>query len=81
MGFVKKQYGFRVLQEQCPDCGGEGLFGAKAPADELDAEHARKQRITQLEMAIERADSLAELETLEAELLRLTPAPVARPAA
>lgn len=71
MGYVTKQYGFRVLQEKCTACDGEGLLGTKEPADELTVEHKRKQRITQIEAAIKQADSLEELETLEAELLRL----------
>ncbi|KAG8465149.1 hypothetical protein KFE25_012512 [Diacronema lutheri] len=71
MGHVTKQYGYRVLQERCTECDGEGLIGAKQPTDALSAEHARKQRITQLEAAIREAESLEALEQLEAELLAL----------
>jgi DnaJ-class molecular chaperone len=73
MGYVTKQYGYRVLQECCPECNGEGLLGTTQPADATTADHARRQRITQLEASIASADSLDELEKLEAELRALRP--------
>lgn len=73
MGYVTKSYGFRVLQEGCTTCGGEGLIGTKKPSADSTSEHMLKQRITQLEAAITAADSLEELETLEAELRTLRP--------
>jgi hypothetical protein len=73
MGYVTKTYGFRVLQEGCTACGGEGLIGTKQPSADSTSEHMLKQRITQLEAAIAAADSLEELETLESELRTLRP--------
>ncbi|KAJ1635114.1 hypothetical protein T492DRAFT_969192 [Pavlovales sp. CCMP2436] len=77
MGTVTKQYGYRVMQETCTDCNGEGMLGMRQPAPELTGEHARKQRITQLEASIASVDSLDELNELEVELRKLQPLGVA----
>ena len=73
LGYVTKSYHFRVLQEGCTTCGGEGLIGTKKPSADLTSEHMLKQRITQLEAAIAAAESLEELEALESELRSLRP--------
>eukprot|EP00304_Pavlova_gyrans_P007455 CAMPEP_0206039282 /NCGR_PEP_ID=MMETSP1466-20131121/4656_1 /ASSEMBLY_ACC=CAM_ASM_001126 /TAXON_ID=44452 /ORGANISM="Pavlova gyrans, Strain CCMP608" /LENGTH=132 /DNA_ID=CAMNT_0053413915 /DNA_START=29 /DNA_END=427 /DNA_ORIENTATION=- len=73
MGYVKREYNFRVLTEQCEECQGEGLLGTKKPSEALAEDHARRQRITDLEAAIAGADSLEELDRLEAELKALQP--------
>ena len=63
-GTVKKQYGFRVMDETCEVCGGEGCIVKKpTPAsDEL------RSRIATVEAKIAEASSLEELEKLEAAL-------------
>mmetsp|Transcript_13015 Transcript_13015/g.33919 ORF Transcript_13015/g.33919 Transcript_13015/m.33919 type:complete len:128 (+) Transcript_13015:118-501(+) len=72
-GYVQREYNYRVLQEQCPDCGGEGLLGTNQPSDEITRDAARRQRITQLEAAIASADTIEELDKLETELKSLDP--------
>lgn len=73
MGYVKREYNYRVMQEQCPDCGGEGLLGTKQPSQEVTDDAARRRRITALEAAIATAESVEELDELEAELKTLEP--------
>ncbi|KAL1524292.1 hypothetical protein AB1Y20_019195 [Prymnesium parvum] len=67
-GIVKKQYGYRVMDETCDRCGGEGMIIQKPrPAsEELKAKMAR------VEALIGEADSLEELERLEAALKERT---------
>ena len=63
-GVVKKQYGYRVIDEQCDKCGGEGVIvnRPKPASDEL------RKKISRVEALIEQVDSLEELERLEAAL-------------
>jgi hypothetical protein len=64
-GVVKKQYGFRVIDEQCESCGGEGIIrrGQSKPASE-----ELREKVKRVEALIAEAEDLDELERLEAAL-------------
>lgn len=68
-GTVKKQYGFRVLEEVCEQCDGEGCLikgqGKKASAE-------LKEKARQVEDLIEACEDLDELEKLEEALKQRT---------
>ena len=69
MGTVKKQYGYRVIEEQCETCGGEGVLKkglAKKASDELKAKCKR------VEALVEACEDLDELEKLEEALSKKT---------
>lgn len=66
-GVIKVQYGYRVIDEQCPACGGEGIVRAgqgKPASDEL------KEKVAQVEALIEQVEDLDELERLEEALTK-----------
>jgi hypothetical protein len=67
-GIIKKQYGYRVIDEQCDKCGGEGVIvmKPKLASEELQEKAAR------VEAMIDEAESLEELERLEAALKERT---------
>lgn len=68
LGIVKKQYGYRVMDEQCERCGGEGVITQKPkPANE-----ELQEKIKRVEALIEASDDLNELEQLEAALKERT---------
>ena len=71
MGTVKKQYGFRVMDEQCEKCNGEGVI-KKGLAK--TASQALKDKVRKVEEMIATADDLVELERLEAALQKKTEA-------
>lgn len=63
-GTIKKQYGFRVLDEQCDTCKGEGIIVQKPkPASE-----ELQEKVAAVEAMIGEVDSLEELERLEGAL-------------
>ena len=68
-GTVKRQYGFRVIDEVCEQCDGEGCFikgqGKKASGELRD-------KVRQVENLIAAAEDLDELERLEAALKKRT---------
>jgi len=69
MGTVKKQYGYRVIDEQCETCAGEGVVKkglAKKASDELKAKCKR------VEALVEACEDLDELEKLEEALSKKT---------
>ena len=61
-GTVKKQYGYRVIDEQCDECDGEGVVPVKQAPVSNEPDIARLTRL------IAECDSLDELEGLEAQL-------------
>lgn len=68
-GTVKKQYGYRVIDEQCETCAGEGVVKkglAKKASDELKAKCKRVNAL------VEACEDLDELEKLEAALSKKT---------
>jgi len=65
LGTVKKQYGFRVLDEECGTCGGEGIIRkgqSKLASEELC------EKVKRVEALVAAATDLEELERLEAAL-------------
>jgi len=66
-GTIKKQYGFRVIDEVCPNCDGEGCFvkgrGKKASAE-------LKDKVKAVEALVAECEDLDELEKLEAALTK-----------
>ena len=61
LGTVKKQYGYRVIDEQCSMCEGEGVIRkghAKLASEEL------KKKVRQVEAMVDECDDLDELERL-----------------
>lgn len=69
MGTVKKQYGYRVIDEQCETCQGEGVVRkglAKKASDEL------KEKVRKVEALVEAAEDLETLERLEEALNKKT---------
>lgn len=68
-GTVKKQYGFRVMDEQCEVCGGEGVI-RKGLQKYASAE--LKAKVKQVEALVAACEDLDELERLEAALNKKT---------
>ena len=69
MGTVKKQYGYRVIDEQCETCNGEGVVRkglAKQASEEL------KEKCRKVEALVEAAEDLETLERLEEALNKKT---------
>ena len=69
LGIVKKHYGYRVIDEECQTCGGEGVLRkgqAKYASDEL------KQKVKRVEAMVDECDDIDELERLEAALNKRT---------
>jgi len=69
LGTLKKQYGFRVMDEVCEMCDGEGVIRKgqmKLASDEL------KKKVRQVEALIEHVDDLDLLERYEAALQKRT---------
>ena len=77
-GVRKVQYGFRVMDEVCERCGGEGVLAPPKPEPELDDDGAEPEppplddeaaaKVAQVEALVAKATSLDELERLEAAL-------------
>ena len=70
MGTIKKQYGFRVMDEQCSVCDGEGVIRkgqAKLASAELRA------KVKRVEAMVGECEDLDELERLEEALKKRTP--------
>jgi len=69
LGTVKKQYGYRVIDEVCEQCDGEGCFvkgqGKKASRD-------LKEKVKQVEALVAACEDLDELEKLEEALQKRT---------
>jgi len=67
-GIVKKHYGYRVMDEQCETCGGEGMIiqKPKVASEEL------QEKVARVEALIEEADNLEDLERFEAALKERT---------
>ena len=67
-GIVKKQYGYRVMDEQCEQCGGEGMIiqKPKLASEEL------QEKVARVEALIVEVDSLEDLERYEAALKERT---------
>lgn len=64
-GIIKRQYGYRVIDEQCDTCNGEGMIyrnGCGPAGEELIA------KVKRVEELIAVADDLDELDRLEAAL-------------
>jgi len=72
-GTVKRQYGYRVLDEVCENCNGEGCFvqgqGKKASLE-------LKESVKKVEELIANCEDLEELEKLEEALKQRTPAAI-----
>ena len=68
-GTLKKQYGFRVMDEVCDQCDGEGVI-RKGQAKFASAE--LKQKVKQVEALVETCEDLDELDRLEAALQKRT---------
>jgi len=68
LGTIKKQYGYRVMEEVCERCGGEGMIiqKPKVASEEL------LEKVARVEALIGEADSLEELERLEEALKERT---------
>ena len=69
LGLFKKHYGYRVIDEECQTCGGEGVLRkgqAKYASDEL------KQKVKRVEAMVDECDDIDELERLEAALNKRT---------
>lgn len=66
-GIVKKQYGYRVIDEECEECGGEGVVPVMQMA--ISAEVS----IERLTRRIAECDSLDKLEQLGEQLRALQP--------
>lgn len=69
MGTLKKQYGFRVIDEVCDQCDGEGVI-RKGQAKFASAE--LRAKVKQVEALVESCEDLVELERLEAALKKRT---------
>lgn len=67
-GIVKKQYGFRVIDEQCDKCGGEGIIMHRP----TPASGELREKIFRVEAMISELDSIEDLERLEAALKERT---------
>eukprot|EP00325_Prymnesiales_sp_UTEX-LB-985_P023830 CAMPEP_0174719230 /NCGR_PEP_ID=MMETSP1094-20130205/30862_1 /TAXON_ID=156173 /ORGANISM="Chrysochromulina brevifilum, Strain UTEX LB 985" /LENGTH=194 /DNA_ID=CAMNT_0015919501 /DNA_START=56 /DNA_END=640 /DNA_ORIENTATION=- len=67
-GTLKKQYGFRVIDEVCSACDGEGCFvkGEKKASFEL------RDKVAAVERLIAQCEDLDELEKLDAALQQRT---------
>merc|ERR1719152_645440 len=78
-GIVKKQYGFRVIDEQCEACQGEGVIVHRPKPATADF----VAKIEKVEELVQHASSLSELDELEAALRsgNLDPAKLAQLAA
>ena len=70
-GTVKKQYGYRVLEEVCDQCNGEGCF---VPGKDKKASLDLKMKVQQVERLVEECEDLDELEKYEDALRKRTPA-------
>ena len=69
LGIVKRQYGFRVIDEQCEGCDGEGVIRkglGKLASAEL------REKVQKVEALIADCEDLDELERLEAALTKKT---------
>ena len=71
MGTVKKQYGYRVLDEACSVCDGEGVI-RKGQAKRASAE--LKAKVKAVEALVDACEDIDELERLEAALKKRTDA-------
>ena len=69
LGTVKKQYGYRVIDEECNLCDGEGVV-RKGQAKYASAE--LKQKVRQVEALVASSEDLDELERLESALKKRT---------
>jgi len=75
-GVVKVQYGYRVMDQVCEQCDGEGCIirgGAKNTVEEtatggVIASEETAEKVRQIEQMIEETGDLDELERLEAAL-------------
>ena len=65
-GVRKVQYGYRVMDEVCDRCEGDGYL--KPPKPEAEDEDADAAKVAQIEALIADASSLDELDRLEAAL-------------
>ena len=75
-GIVKVQYGYRVMDQVCETCKGEGVLVNGKPIEHagVDADSDpgnRRRRLERLIELIERCDDLDELERLEARVAEL----------
>jgi len=63
-GTLKKQYGYRVIDEVCADCDGDGCYvkGEKRAGMEL------REKVAQVERLVAACEDLDELEALDAAL-------------
>jgi len=64
-GVVKRQYEFRVIDETCEVCGGEGVL---KKGMSKDASEELKEKVKRVEDLVANAADLDELERLEAAL-------------